>query len=218
MLPLMSQNKIQGMEIATGKAKWGDLGDGSMGYVFDGQEDFHVRVNPQTLMELGVSEEDMMDCVDQIEQQFGSHDGVAMSFGMYPDQGYKNVGLVYTSRTNPQVKCFFSPSEADKGWQGYFSWYFHKEEMSGSVEDFVKAFDKMTGNREDIILASPVVPSYNEASEMVKGMKGLSEDLKEAFLQKVWDFHKNVAPGFKQRLEGEILSEMESFKQHAAGV
>jgi hypothetical protein len=217
MMPLLSKNKIQGTEIATGKAKWGDLGDGTMGYVFDGNEDFHLRVNPQTLIDLGVSEEDMMDCVDQIEQQFGSHENLALSFGMYPDQGYKNVGLVFKSNTNPNVKCFFSPSEANKGWQGYFSWYYSKEDVAQSLEDFIKSYEKVANDKAVETLASPIVPSYNEASEMVASMKHLSEGTKDHFLANVWNYHKNVSPGFKQRLEQEIISEMESFRQVSAG-
>lgn len=213
MLPLLSQEKIQGTEIATGKAKWGDLGDGEMGYVFLDDDDFHWRVNPQTAIEMGVSEEDLMDCVDQIEDQYGDHEGVEMAFGMYPDQGYKNVGLVFVSRTNPNVRCFFSPTDSKLGWVGFFSWYYSKEGAAETLDQFVKRFDSMSGNRESNILASPVVPKYEEASEFLQTRKDVKMEIKEAFLQKVWDFHKNVAPGFKTRLGEEILSEWTELKK-----
>ena len=207
MLPLTSQQKIQGTEIATGKAKWGDVGDGQLGYVFDNDEDFHWRVNPQTAIEMGVSEEDLLDCVDQIEEYYGSHQAVEMAFGMYPDQGYKNVGLVFVSRTNPNVRCFFSPTDSKLGWVGFFSWYFSKEGKQETLDQFIKSYDMLSGNRGTNILVSPVVPKYEEASEYLQTRKDVKSELKEAFLQKVWDFHKNVAPGFKARLGEEIIVE-----------
>lgn len=208
------ETEISGLSIAWGRAKWDELEDGSSGYVFDDVDSYQVRVNPQQMADMGVSEEDMFDCIDQIEERLGSPENHRLAMGLFPKSGYSNAGIMVTSRSNGSVSCVFTPtSDAYESTDGYFEWYYKKPSMIGygGLNDFLQTFDKITGGRESNILSSPVVPGYGEACEMTAG---LMEDAdRERLLQNVWNYHKNVSKGYKHRLEQEIFAELNKLEE-----
>lgn len=205
---MMPQNKINGTSIAWGRGVWTDLGDGQMGYAFLDSDGFKITVTPQWLDERGVSEDDLLDCVEQIEERFGDPDEYRLKMGLLPNQGYSNTGIVVKSRTNPEVICVFTPTSIDpamnsqEGWvaeaSGYFEWYLDPQSyVSKNLGAWMVAFDSMSGNRGSEILASPVMPQYGEACEKSLGL--MVEHEREHFLNQVWLFHKRKEHGMKQR-------------------
>lgn len=206
---MLPQNNISGLSIAWGRAKWGEI-DGEEGYVFDEPDSFQITVTPQHLEKCGVSEDDLMDCVDQIEDEMGDPEKyrphIGTDMGLFPKSGYSNVGIVIKSRSNDKVTCVFTPTSVVYGEaDGYFEWYYDESNMNGydSLGKFLSDFDKVAGDRTANIMTSPIVPSYMEASELSVGLNDVERD---RFLTNVWNYHKNVSKGYKQRLEQEILN------------
>lgn len=62
------------------------------------------RVSKADLVQWGITEDDIMDCVKQLEDM-GTIDELRDQLGILPGQGYKNVGLTVRSRTKPAVQC-----------------------------------------------------------------------------------------------------------------
>lgn len=202
---MFPQSKLDGLYVAWGRGKWEEIEPGRSGYTFAGDDSFGYLVNPQTLQDNGISEEDILDCVEQIEDQLGAPGTYRTSMGLFPASGITHPGIFVRSRTNSHVMCHFSPTST--GFQvadGYFEWFFSKH--MGAVDDmgeWLRAFDAMSGSRTTNVTTSPiVVPTYGEASMKAAN---LSESAREIFLQKVWDYHRASRIGHKRQLREDIL-------------
>lgn len=115
------QGKICGRAIADGMIKIYEFGkDKKVAvkyFTSKGQSkemDFFYRVNKADLKAWDIKEEDLKDIVDQF-LDMGSIEAIKDYFGILPNQGKKDVGLVFRSRTNPQVACHVVMTDLTSG-------------------------------------------------------------------------------------------------------
>lgn len=203
---MLPQNKISGLSIAWGRGRWDEVEDGKQGYVFLHDHDFRYEMTPDFMMKNDITDEALFDCLEQIEDELGSPGEHRDGLGLFPKAGLTHPGIVVRSRMNPAIICSFAPMSAAGDIDGgFFQWYLDKAdtEVAGLVS-YMHKFDMMAGNREANIVVSPIVPSYQEAS--LKTANIMEDDRRERFLNMVWNYHKNVAHGFKKRLGEEILN------------
>ena len=213
---------ISGMKIASGRATWDTDANKKGFWNFLDVDAFTWYLNPGQIKQMKVSEEDVLDCVEQAEKELGSPDEHRPKLGLFPNSGYTMIGKHYVSRSNPHIVCIFTPTSISfpshnpiahdmPPINAYFEWYYSdiplEIEKPKDLVDFLVKHDTATGSRATNVSQSPTVsakvPSYNEASERSEGLMGLQE--REQFLNDVWNYHKNTLPGFKARLESEIL-------------
>jgi len=202
---VLPQNKIAGLSIAWGRGKWKSLGD-RMGYVFPEHDAYQIRVTQQYMASEGFVEDDLYDCIEQIEAKYGGPDDHRVPFGLFKNSGHTPLGLVVTSRTNPSITCVFTPtSTEDNDYDGYFEWYYSRESAGvDNMQQFLGTFDRATGGRHTNINASPVtLPGYQEACERAEGV--LAEAEKQWFIRQIWNYQKTNSKGFKYRIEQELL-------------
>lgn len=209
---LLPQNKIAGTQIAWGRGTWGDLEDGRSGYLFDKDDAFQYVVPQQWLAGNSVSEDDLTDCLTQIEKEVGEPEEFRRGLGLIPGGGATHPGIVIRSRTNDEVVCVFTPTSFQPDFlngkvDGYFEWFLDKKGAdTKDLNTWMKQFDAMSGNRLDNITSSPIVPVYGEALEVTAKSSVLSEAERDWFLRKVWQYQKGGCPnGTKSRLAEEIL-------------
>lgn len=209
---LLPQNKIAGTQIAWGRGTWGEIEDGRSGYLFDKDDAFQYVVPQQWLAGNSVSEDDLTDCLTQIEKEVGEPEEFRRGLGLIPGGGFTHPGIVVRSRTNDEVVCVFTPTSFQPDFlngkvDGYFEWFLDKKGAdTADLSTWMKQFDAMSGNRLDNITASPVVPVYGEAVEVTAKSDVLSEAERDWFLRKVWQYQKGGCPkGTKSRLAEEIL-------------
>lgn len=201
---MLPQNKINGMNIAWGRGKWSELEDGSYGYIFPEDDAFKIRLNPQTMEEMGVSEDDLFDCIAQIEAEFDAPKDHRLSFGLVPNQGYSHLGITVRSNLNDRVICVFTPTSIeDDSYDGYFEWYYDQRSGFDSLTGFLSNFDKATDGQHSNALLSPIMPAYGEAVEKTKYMS--EEDQRETFLRCIWSYHKTSSIGHRRQLERDLL-------------
>jgi hypothetical protein len=159
-------------------------------------------LNPQQIENMKVSEEDLLDCVEQAEKELGGPEDHRLALGLFPDSGYTNIGQTYVSKSNPHIVCVFTPTSMkfattnpiahDKPpVNAYFEWYYSDIPLTANA------------SRTTNVTISPVVPGYDEACERTDGIMGLQE--REQFLNKVWMYHRTCMPGHKARVKNEIL-------------
>src|SRR5690349_10734818 len=110
---MLPQNKISGMNIAWGRGKWAELDDGTFGYVFPEDDAFQIRISPEALENFGVTEDDLYDCIAQIEAEYGAPKDHRLALGLLPNQGYSHLGLTVRSRKNERVVCVFTPTSIE---------------------------------------------------------------------------------------------------------
>lgn len=227
MLPMtanqrLPQNKISGLSIAYGKANYvysDESDDGSEGFIFPEPEDFQWQLPiDHVVKELGVTMDALMDCIDQIETEIGDPQMQRIQYGLFDGSGIWNGGLVVRSNLDPRITCVFNPVSTEfelerftfpKTTEGMFAWYFEADNLldqSDDLPDFLSRFDAASGNRASNVLVSPVLPNYQEACEKLAGIQ-LTEGVRQTFLQKLWNYEKTVAPGFKAQWKKEILRE-----------
>ena len=195
-------SKIAGTRIAYARATWvQEEGSDKGHYSFFGEDSFNWTLNPGQLQEMGVDEQDLMDCVEQAEKQFGAPEDYRPALGLLPKAGIMNIGATFVSSSNKGVSCVFTPPSMDHPTtldtavdfvapDAYFEWYYLPETEEVTVDDFLKDFDRLTGARTtETAEKSPIVnvPSYEEASVRTANLMGESE--RDAFLQKVWNYH-----------------------------
>lgn len=208
---MMPTNRISGVKIAAGRATWVTGEDGKGYYNFINSNSFKWFANPDQLIAMGIDQQDLLDCVEQAEKQFGAPEEYRPALGLYPDAGYTNIGATYRSKENEKIIAVFTPTSVhgpcEAPTDAYFEWYMQEvpeQNADENLPDFLSYFDAVTGNRVgEYVDTSPVVPGYDEAVETTRG--NMAEDMRERFLQQVWNFHKNVSPGFKQKLGEDIL-------------
>lgn len=213
MLPInpyerLSQNKISGQAIAWGRAQWGELQDGSMGYVFP-EGAFQLAQTMNHLQDLGISLDDLMDCITQFETAYGSPQDLRSQFGLFKNSGETHPGMVVRSNTNNRVSCVMTPTSWEvKKVEAYFQW-FVDDPAHFSQSDF----ERMAGVEPETPLAAPdVLPDYEEACHKLAHLE-ISEARKEAFLQRLWDLKKNVAPGYRDQVKAELMREWKTLRQ-----
>ena len=212
MIPQFRQNKISGMSIAWGRGSW----DNEVGcYVFPTDDSYQIRVTDSYLMDNGICEDDMLDCISQIEEEYGAPSVHRTALGLFKNSGYSNLGLTVISRTNPSISCVFTPtSTEEKLTDAYFEWYFNESDPSViDLPRYMNRFDNMTGNRASNVTMSPVMPSYMEAQEFFNAHREISESVKENILRGVWQHQTTKDKGFKVRLEREVLPEWTKIKE-----
>lgn len=212
---MLPSNRISGTKIAAGRATWvvdDKTGEGFYNFVDSGS--FKWLLNPDQLLGLEIDEQDLLDCVEQAEEQFGAPEDYRPAMGLFPDVGSTNIGVTYKSKSNETVICVFTPASIQKQTAGialsapidaYFEWYYQEKSALKPEEnflDFIAYFDATTGNRASEIKKSPIVPGYHEACETSAGAMGDVE--RERFLSNVWNYHKNVERGYKEQLGREI--------------
>jgi len=204
MIPQFRQNKISGMSIAWGRGSWDD----EVGcYVFPTDDSYQIRVTDSYLMDNGICDDDMLDCIAQIEEEYGSPAVHRTALGLFKNSGYSNLGLTVISRTNPSISCVFTPTSTEENLtDAYFEWYFNESDPSViDLPRYMNRFDNMTGNRASNVTMSPVMPSYMEAQEFFHAHREISESVKENILRGVWQHQTTKDKGFKVRLEREVL-------------
>ncbi len=210
---MLSPSRIQGLFIAAGRATW-VLDEKDKGYYsFVDQDSFSWKIHNSQLDQLKVDEQDVLDCLVQAEKQFGSPDDVQKKLGIQPGQGWLSIGAKFVSKTNPQVCCVFTPTSMEYPIDGatqtdaYFEFYYSPQEVpmekpeiasDAWFDEMEKLLPKKTEKKTEL-----AVPSYEEASVFTQNC--MTEDVREQFLQKVWNYHKFVAPGFKKELAEDIL-------------
>lgn len=226
MIPpnMLAPGRIEGMRIAAGRATWvcDDDKDGKGYYNFVDEDSFSWHMNPVDLRRLGIDEQALLDCVSQAEEQFGAPCEFRPRLGLFPNAGYTNIGATYVSRDNPQILCVFTPTSTQfptgnaishdiPPVDAYFEWYYSpnsiSKEASKDPAKFLQDYDRLSGNRATNVTNSPIfdVPSYEEASVFTKSY--MQEDIRERFLQSVWNYHRFCAPGYKNQLKEDILSQ-----------
>lgn len=210
MIPQFRQNKITGDSIAWGRGCW----DKEVGcYVFLTDQSYQIRVTDSYLIENGIVEDDLLDCIMQIEETYGSPSEYRTALGLFKNSGYSNLGLTVESRSCPAVTCVFTPtSTEDNIVDAYFEWYYNPSHPSViDLQRYLNRFSDMTGARTTNVTPSPVMPGYMEAQEFMHLNPKFTAEEKDRFLRGVWQHQTTKDKGFKVRLERELLPEWVKF-------
>jgi hypothetical protein len=213
MIPQFRQNKISGLSIAWARACW-DYDHNCYAFVTD--DAYEIRVTDQWMMEYGVSEEDLLDCVTQVEEALGSPEEYRPSLGLFKNSGYSNIGTTIQSRTHPAVRCVFTPTSTEDGMpDAYFEWWFDLQNPAVTdLRSYLDNFNQASGVRISNVTMSPVMPSYMEAQEFFHENHGkFSPHFRESFLSELWKYHQTSNVGFKRKLSEEILPKWVSLKK-----
>lgn len=217
---LLSPTRIHGLFIAAGRATW-VIDDNDKGYYsFVDEDSFSWKINMQSLEQLGVDEQDVLDCVLHAEKAFGSPEEVQHKLGMQKGQGWLSIGATFASKTNPNVFCVYTPTSMNfpttapcahdnSPVDAYFEWYYapievKMEKPEIGAEEWFSQMEKLmpkVEKKQEMLR----VPTYEEACVFTSNC--MAENVREAFLEQVWNFHKNVSPGFKPQLEESILKQ-----------
>jgi hypothetical protein len=209
MIPQFNQNKINGISIAWGRANW-DYEDSC--YVFPNEDSYRVTVSDQVLMDAGISEDDLLDCVSQVGDELGSPLDYRKELGLVKYSGYSNIGTVVRSRTYPAISCVFTPTSTEDGMpDAYFEWYLDTSHPSiTDLSSFLQSFNNAADVRLPNVAVSPVMPSYMEAQEFFNRNRNKFND-EDRFLAEVWKYHQTQNKGFKRRLGEELLPQWVNF-------
>jgi len=219
---IFAPSRIQGTKIASGRATW-VYGDEKGGYYnFVDEDAFSWKLNPTQLEQLGIDEQDLLDCVAQAEKQLGAPQEFRPKLGLMPSAGYSNIGATYVSKVNPQIICVFTPTAMDFATtnpiaidnapiDAYFEWYYSPVSLANqpdNLPEFIKKYDELLGKaltRDDSWKNVPTfkVPSYEEACVFSDGY--MNEDVRERFLQQVWDYHRTKMRGRREFLKENIV-------------
>ena len=216
---MLPPSKIAGTKIAFGRATWvyDDEKDGEGHYNFVEEDSFRWILNQQTLVELGIDEEDLLDCVMQAEEQLGSPEEYRPALGLLPQSGLMNIGATFVSKSNKGITCVFTPTSMNHPTtsalavdtvppDAYFEWYYTGEtEEVDSLEKFLQDFDAMSGARTTNTISPITVPGYEEAA--IKTANLMESGKREVFLQKIWNYHKTptMIPYVKEQLKEELV-------------
>jgi hypothetical protein len=231
---MLPSNWIKGTKIAFGRATWIYDEDSEKGaYNFSQEDSFHWTLNPGQLKEMGIDEQDLLDCVEQAEEQLGAPDEYRPALGLMPHSGLLNIGAKYRSRTNPNVLCVFTPTSMQfpttstlapdhDPIDGYFEWYYSEPELdinTSNIADFMKEYERLAGTRNSNTVGETMlqVPSYEEAS--LRSANLMEDSRRERFLESVWWYHKASIPfSRKQELRESILETWKSLNRVQAAL
>lgn len=211
------QSPIQGklLAIARGTFMYDDGGKGYYNFIDD--DAFQWKLNPVEVEKLEIEIDDLYDCCEQAVKQFGDPDDYRVKMGLQPNSGYTNLGITFTSKTNPNIVCVFTPTSNQGGeWDSYFEWYLKDESMADqdSVASFFQDFEKLAGDiraPKGGVASFLTVPTMGEAREVAS--KVLSDSEMQSFLGKVLQYEKNPWRGKKLQLEEEIIHEWKNIKR-----
>jgi hypothetical protein len=198
---MLPQTKINGMAIAWARAQWGELEDGGSGYIIPDENSYKITITAQTMALYDITEDDLMTCIDVIEKQIGDNDEYRLRTGLMGNTGYQSTGVVVKHPTKPLLKCVFTPASDELGMvDAFFEWYFDSEAINNgkNISD-VLGFANVV--KPETSLEHIEIPSYEEASVFSLDKKCLSESQRDMFLETVWSYHKNLAQGYKDRVE-----------------
>lgn len=209
---------LGGIILASARGTW-VYDEGEKGhYEFFGRENFAWKNDEKTRRDLGISEDDLFDCIEQVEEELMSPENQEVRFGMMNKGGFKNVGAIYTSRTNPEIICVYTPTSLGstpnglhyEDWNGYFEWYFKaqpKEEVD-DLAQFLNMFDTAVGTEvtKQTTVSPVMLPSYEEANEFFS-VNQLQES--DFFLSRLWNVNssKFMGRGTREQMKAELLSE-----------
>jgi len=233
---MLPQNKISGTKIAFGHGAflYDEKEKGFFNFVKE--SDFGWLLPISTLQKENVTEQDLLDCVEQVEASLGDPEELraVLPFG----SGLKNVGTVFRSKSNPRVICVFTPTSQlvqdvvplglpeEIRPDGYFEWYLSDEDSItvddigsggnnvGAMGKWLGEFDRMAGTRNTNVADAPVftVPTYTEAVQHTSGVMGAVQ--REVFLEDVHAYHRKQMPWFKkEQLKKQILGTWESVQR-----
>lgn len=203
MLPV---NKISGTSIASGNGRWSNVDDKKMGFVFDGDDDFSFLVSPDWMAQNNVEQDDLFDCIEQLEDRISSAAEDGVRGGLVTGGGYLNAGDVVRSTRNPNVVCVYTPVSVNSGeCDGHFEWFLDTEVFDvADMSKWMAKYEKEMQGREPTVAASTIfVPTYNEACERTVGV--MSEGEREQFLRNVWNYHKTGSIGYRRKLGEQIV-------------
>jgi hypothetical protein len=216
---IFSPSRIHGLLVAAGRASW-VIDEKDKGYYsFVDADSFSWKINQVQLQQLEIDEQDVLDCVLQAEKQFGSPEEVQRKLGIQPGQGWLSIGATFASKDKPNLICVYTPTSMNFPTtapcahdltlpDAYFEFYYSPVEVKMDKPEIGADawFDQMEKlmPKQEKKKAEPQVPSYEEASAFT--MNVMNEDVRERFLQDVWNYHKFAAPGFKPQLAESILS------------
>lgn len=215
----LPQNKLSGLLVAFAQGIWSQLEDGSEGFVFPENGNAFTWAHDKDYLELehGVTEEAVMDCVDQIESEMmGNPADVRSRYGLMNGGGQAYLGLTVTSSIDPRLVCSYTPtSNYQSPVEGYFEWYLKDRtgDVIGTDGNFLSQFELMAN--VDTMAGGdlkPELPSYEEASHRLANI-AISESRKQAFLQRLWDLRKNLARGFQEGVTKELMKEWKTMTE-----
>lgn len=209
----LPQDKLSGLLVAFAQGIWGQLEDGSEGFTFPDEAHAFTWSHDQNYLEQehGVTEEALMDCVEQFEEQLGSPDEVRRQFGLMKGAGQAYIGLTVTSRLDPRIVCSYTPtSHNGPTVEGYFEWYVKDQTNStiGTDDTFLSNFEVLGGvPAEQELVLPPTLPSYEEACLRLAAMSHVTESAKHRFLQRLWDLRKTIAAGYQNEVRRDLLGQ-----------
>lgn len=209
----LPQNKYQGFLVAFAQGVWGQMEDGSEGFVFPGEGNTFTWAHDENYLqtEKGVTEEALMDCVEQIEAELGSPKDIRQRYGLMKGGGQAYVGVAVTSRVDPRIVCNFTPTSnypTQAPVEGYFEWYVRDQaDTVLDTEDFLSYFEKRAGIDPQAggDMTPTALPDYEEACQHL-GRLTISESRKQSFLQRLWDL-RSTARGYQEQVQRELMKE-----------
>lgn len=216
MLPLnrnerTPQNKLSGMRIAFGEASWGDVGDGTEGYVFAPNVGFKWEQDEGWLAsEKGVDVDALLDCVEQVEEQLGGPDSTRDQYGIYRSSGHSYIGLTAQSRQDPRITLHFTPTSVDGSMvTAYFEWYLREGDMLPTDDAELEVeFARLAGvSLADDPEAVPTLPTWEDAAHALARMDLVEEGRREAFLDRIYRLEKTLGVGYRDAERAALLSE-----------
>lgn len=213
----LPQNKYSGFLVAFAQGVWGELEDGESGFVFPGEGNTFTWAHDPNYLELekGISEDALMDCVEQIEDQLGSPSDQRMRFGLLKGGGQAYIGIAVKSRLDPRITCNYTPTSnypTQAPVEGYFEWYVAEQSGVADPEAFLSNFEMLAG--VDPVAGGDVtpedLPDYEEACHKLFHLT-INESQKQRFLQRLWDYRKTLAPGFRSEVKRDLMKEWNTF-------
>lgn len=216
----LSQNKYQGFLVAFAQGVWGEMEDGGVGFVFPGEGNTFTWAHDENYLqqEKGVTEEALMDCVEQIEEQLGSPKDQRQRYGLMKGGGQAYVGIAVQSRVDPRIICNFTPTSnypTQSPVEGYFEWYVRDQSNTvNDTEDFLSYFEKRAGVDPQAggDMTPAELPDYEEACHRLHHLD-INESRKQAFLQRLWDLRKTVAKGYQESWKKELMKEWKTLTE-----
>jgi hypothetical protein len=206
---LIPQYSAHGLLLASGIANWDTDEDGVGFYNFTQDQSLKWRIHPQLIRKMDIIEDDLLDCVEQIEDQItpdefdllGPKNGFAKGFGVL------RPGIKVRSELNDNILCVFTPvSNEYDDVCGYFEWYYAPDSEKATPENIQNRMDAVVGSKAYRTFSSPIynIPSYEEA--MLKAGPVLKENA-DKFGALVWEYHHTHLRGIKDELGAIILKE-----------
>lgn len=169
---------IHGLLIATGRGTWIydsiNPDDKSGHYEFaDEYGAFKWEVPGPRALDMGVTEADLLDCVDQAADKYLDPDTIGLAFGFPRNSGARRIGGNFRSRLNPHIMCQFTPTSVDGAdWDAYFAWYYQEVEKPNPVFGQAIAMPAQPPQSDAPAIA---LPSVAEAREILPSFRSQRE-------------------------------------------